>query len=106
MALDDATLGLLLLLLSDNEIRVFCNTPDGDDTIVPRGLLDSACVVVAGDEVALEVASLVVAVTVLDLRTSASGPPSDEATQGAGFCQLEREILVPVCVFPLGPNPC
>lgn len=97
MALDDATVGLLLLLLSDNETSVFCNTPDGD----------SACVVVAGEGV-LEVASLVVvvAVTVLDLRTSASGPPSDEATQGAGFCQLEREILVPVCVFPLGPNPC
>ncbi|KAK7411212.1 hypothetical protein VNO78_02644 [Psophocarpus tetragonolobus] len=31
----DGTIVMLLLLLSDNEISVSCNTLDGDDTIVP-----------------------------------------------------------------------
>lgn len=97
LALDDATFGLLLPLLSENEASVLlCKTPDGDDTIpVPEVPMDSTRFVVVRVDDELEFVASLMEVTLLGLRTSASGPPGVEPTQGcAGLSQLENAILV------------
>lgn len=77
--------GLLLPLLSENEVSVLLwKTPDGDDIIpVLEVPMDSTRFVVT-DEDGFELVESLMEVTLLGLRTSASGPPIDRSSDERG----------------------
>lgn len=87
--------GLLLPLLSENEVSVLLwKTPDGDD-IVPflEVPMDSTRFVVT-DEDGFELVESLIEVTLLGLRTSASGPPIDRSKDERGDLPIDAEAFL------------
>lgn len=92
--------GLLLPLLSENEVSVLLwKTPDGDDIIpVLEVPMDSTRFVVT-DEDGFELVESLMEVTLLGLRTSASGPPIDRSSDERGDLATDAEALLLLALF-------